>query len=193
MIEPNRDPTRVVWRRCLAYAADLLLMALVLAATLLAAGDWHTLKSGCPTKVPSGHACFELRSVGYLMRDRAFVWFAVALVGLVIFVFIVPQSTLGCSPGKALLGVRVVRPDGSSPGLLRSFLRVAAWGIDGLAIGLPVGLWLVIVTNGHRRVGDFIAGTYVVRSTATGHPVQVPARGWVTRQLRSMPGRRPGA
>ena len=177
MIESNRDPTRVVWRRCLAYAADLLLMALVLAATLLAAGDWHTLKSGCPTKVPSGHACFELRSVGYLMRDRAFVWFAVALVGLVIFVFIVPQSTLGCSPGKALLGVRVVRADGSSPGLLRSFLRVAAWAIDGLAIGLPVGLWLVILTKGHRRVGDFIAGTYVVRSTATGQPVQVPARG----------------
>jgi uncharacterized RDD family membrane protein YckC len=74
------------------------------------------------------------------MRDRAFVWFAVTLVVLVVVVFVVPQALVGCSPGKAFFGIRVVRADGSSPGLLRSSIRIVAWAVDGLALGLPVGL-----------------------------------------------------
>jgi uncharacterized RDD family membrane protein YckC len=160
------DPTRVVWRRCGAYAAELLLIAVVLFVTLLVAGDVHRSKAGCPQQLPSGRECVQYRSVGYIMRDRAFVWFGVALVVLAVLVFVVPQAVWGSSPGKALFGIRVARRDGSPPGLVRSCVRLASWAVDGLAIGLPIALWLVIFTPRHRRVGDYLAGTYVIRRSA---------------------------
>ena len=88
------------------------------------------------------------------MRDSVFVWFAVALIILVLALVIVPHRLTGASLGKAIFGIRVVRGDGSAPGFLRSLIRVAAWLLDGLALLLPVGLWLVLFTRGHRRVGD---------------------------------------
>jgi uncharacterized RDD family membrane protein YckC len=172
-----RDPTRVIWRRCFAYGTGLLLAGLVFAVTLYVAGDVHTKKSGCPQPVPAGHACVQYRSTGYLMRSSVFVWFAVALVALVLVLVVVPHLVVGCSLGKAIFGIRVVRVDGRRPGFLPSSIRTAAWVIDGLALLLPLGLWLAIFTKGHRRVGDYLAGTYVVERSAVGHPVRVPRRG----------------
>jgi uncharacterized RDD family membrane protein YckC len=179
------DPTRVIWRRGFAYAVDLILTTLVLVATLLVAGDFRTVKGGCPNPVPAGHDCFHYRSSTYLMRDRAFVWFAVALVILVVVVVVVPHAVVGSSLGKAILGIRVVRADGSPPGVLRSSLRVGALVVDGLALGLPLGLWLMIVTTGHRRVGDFLAGTYVVRRSDAGRPLHIPPGGFLRRRRAS--------
>jgi uncharacterized RDD family membrane protein YckC len=171
-----RDPTRVIWRRCFAYGTGLLLTGLVLVVTLYVAGDVHSMKSGCPHPLPEGRFCFQYKSTGYLMRDRAFLWFAVALLVLVLVLMVVPQVVVGTSLGKAIFGIRVVRADGRPPGFVRSSIRVAAWLIDGLAVLLPVGLWMAIFTRGHRRVGDYLAGTYVVERSAAGHPVRVPRR-----------------
>jgi uncharacterized RDD family membrane protein YckC len=169
-----RDPTRVIWRRCFAYGTGLLLTGLVLVVTLYVAGDVQSMKSGCPHPLPEGRFCFQYKSTGYLMRDRAFLWFAVALLVLVLVLMVVPQVVVGSSLGKAIFGIRVVRADGRPPGFVRSSIRVAAWLIDGFAVLLPVGLWMAIFTRGHRRVGDYLAGTYVVEQSAAGHPVRVP-------------------
>ena len=48
----------------------------------------------------------------------------------------------------------------------RSVVRVVAWAVDGLVLLLPVALWSAWFTPGHRRVGDWAAGTYVVRHRA---------------------------
>jgi uncharacterized RDD family membrane protein YckC len=176
MIAAMHDPTRVIWRRCFAYGTGLLLTGLVLAGTLYVAGDVHTMKSGCPHPIPAGQACVNYRSTGYLMRGSVFIWFAVALIVLVLVVVVVPKVVVGTSLGKALFGIRVVRADGNRPGFLRSTIRVAAWLIDGLSLLLPVGLWLAIFTTGHRRVGDYLAGTYVVEQSAAGQPVRIPPR-----------------
>jgi uncharacterized RDD family membrane protein YckC len=166
----------VVWRRCFAYATGALVTGLVLFTTVYASGDVSRVRSGCPRTIPAGHDCLEYRSTGYLMRDRVFIWFAVALVIAVVILAVVPQAVVGCSLGKALFGIRVVRADGNPPGFLRASIRVAAWPIDGLALLLPIGLWLAIVTPGHRRVGDYVAGTYVVERSAVGQPVHIPRR-----------------
>ena len=71
-------------------------------------------------------------------------------------------SVTGASPGKALLGIRVVRDDGTMPGKLRSFVRLVAWVVDGLALLVPVALWSAWLTPGHRRVGDWVAGEGVL-------------------------------
>ena len=60
----------------------------------------------------------------------------------------------------------MVRPDGSPAGPLRSLVRAVAWVVDGIALLLPIALWSAWFTPGHRRVGDWLAGTFVVRRTA---------------------------
>jgi uncharacterized RDD family membrane protein YckC len=183
------DPTQVIWRRCFAFGTGLLVTGLVLVGTVYIAGDVRTMKSGCPHPVPAGRACVEYRSTAYLMRGSVFIWFAVALIGLVLVVTVVPQVVAGTSLGKALFGIRVVRADGSQPGFFRSSIRVAAWLIDALSILLPIGLWLAIFTPGHRRVGDYLAGTYVVERSAAGRAVQIPRR---TRRTGTPGGTRRG-
>lgn len=178
MTSPSGDPTRVVWRRCLAKTVDLLLVALILVAVLLVAGDVTKLANGCPSPVPNGHYCISYKSAGYLIRSRALGWCLLTLVATAVLAFVVPGALAGTSPGKALFGIRVVRADGSSPGVLRSLARSAAWLVDGLALLVPVGLVLIIVTPGHRRAGDFVAGTYVVRRAAAGQAVTHPPFAW---------------
>ena len=168
------DPTLVIWWRCLAHGTSLLVIALVLVAAA-EAGDVHTTK-GCPKPVPAGQQCFQRGSTGYLMKDTGFIWFTLAAVLLALVILVVPQVVAGCSLGKAIFGIRVIRPDGRPPGFLRTVARLFAWLIDGLALFLPIGLILAIVTPGHRRVGDYVAGTYVVTRSAAGHPVDVPRR-----------------
>ena len=170
-----RDPTQVIWRRCLASATSLLLIALVLVAAGLA-GDARTSKSGCPHPVPTGRSCLQRGSTGYLMKNAGFIWFALAVLLLFLVLVVVPQRRVRCSLGKAIFGIRVVRTDGRPPGFVRSAVRLAAWAIDGVALLLPVGLWLAILTPGHRRVGDYLAGTYVVRPSAAGDAVTVANR-----------------
>ena len=165
------DPTQVVIRRCLAYAADLALVALVLVAVLVVAGDVTKAPDGCPSPVPPKHFCIAYRSTGYVVRSSALGWCALTAVILVVLVFLVPEAIAGASPGRTLLGVRVVRSNGRPPGLLRSTIRAFAWIVDGITLLLPVGLWLIVLTPQHRRVGDYAAGTYVVRRSALGRPV----------------------
>ena len=100
------------------------------------------------------------RAVG---RCAAFLVFSGVLVVLYLFVFVVAQGVTGASSGKALLGIRVVRPDGSAAGTLRSLVRAIAWLVDGIALLVPVALWSAWFSPGHRRAGDWLAGTYVVR------------------------------
>ena len=69
----------------------------------------------------------------------------------------------GRSPGKALLGLRVVR-DGGLPvtareSMLRNLLRV----VDMLPISYLVGMLSMIFSRETRRLGDYGAGTLVVR------------------------------
>ena len=112
------------------------------------------------------------------MNQRALVWFLLTGILMVVLVVGVPQALTGTSAGKGLMGIRVVRRDGSRPGGWRSFLRLIAWGIDGLALLIPVALWTAIFTPGHRRVGDYLAGTYVVRRDAVDKPVTVTRPKW---------------
>jgi uncharacterized RDD family membrane protein YckC len=66
----------------------------------------------------------------------------------------------GQSPGKRWLGLRVLRLDGqpvtAGASLIRNLLRV----VD---VGLSVGPIVMVVDRRGRRLGDFAAGTLVVR------------------------------
>lgn len=170
------DQTRVVLRRCAAYVIDVFLVVLSLAIVIWVTGDVRRAPN-CD-HVPSGRACFGYQSQALVVNSRALVWFGISLVVMVVLVIIVPQAIAGTSIGKALLGIRVVRRDGSPPGAVRSTVRLLFWGIDGLALLLPVALWSALFTPGHRRVGDFAAGTFVVHHRAAGRPVRYSPEPW---------------
>jgi uncharacterized RDD family membrane protein YckC len=159
----GRDPTKVVTRRCVALMVDALLLALIPAATVAVVGNAEVRRGTCPDPLPAARNCLGYRDQAVLVDKNVFLVFFVLLVLLYLVVFVVVQGLTGASPGKALLGIRVVRPDGTSPGLLRSAIRAAAWLIDGIALLVPIALWSAWFTPGHRRVGDWAAGTFVVR------------------------------
>jgi uncharacterized RDD family membrane protein YckC len=169
----DEDPTRVVGRRCVAYLVDVLLIVLVLLALFVIPGDVRKAGRGCPQPVPGGHACFEFRGTAYLVADHAIYEFVGTAVFLVFVIFILPQAIAGASPGKLLMRIRVVRRDGRPPGLPRSIVRSLAWVIDGIVLLVPLALWLALLTPGHRRCGDFLAGTFVVPSAARGQRVPI--------------------
>jgi uncharacterized RDD family membrane protein YckC len=160
----GRDPTRVVTRRCIALLIDALLLALIPAATVAIVGNAKMRKGVCPNPIPAGRECLAYRNQVLLVDDHVFLLFFGLLVLFYLLVFVVVQGFTGASPGKALLRIRVVRPDGSPPGVLRSIVRALAWVVDGIALLVPVALWSAWFTPGHRRVGDWVAGTCVVHT-----------------------------
>lgn len=106
------------------------------------------------------------------------------LAFLLLFFYDVAWELLndGRTPGKALLGLRVVRDDGRrvDPGssVLRNLLRI----VEAPLFYAP-GIIMVTMTKRHQRLGDLVAGTLVVReprraSQALGRSAAATADPW---------------
>jgi uncharacterized RDD family membrane protein YckC len=74
--------------------------------------------------------------------------------------FSVSWATTGTTLGMALLGVRVVRPDGTSVGAGRAVLRTLAFPLSVALLGL--GFLGIVFHRQRRALHDLIAGTAVV-------------------------------
>ncbi len=162
----------------MANALDAFVIAFGLFVVVWVTGDLQKVPN-CDN-VPQGRACVDYGSSALEVNNKAIVLFFVALVVMLGLVIVLPQALAGTSIGKATMNIRVVRHDGSPPGGLRSTARLFCWIVDGLALLLPLALWMAILTPGHRRVGDFVAGTYVVRRRSAGKPVRHAALPWQT-------------
>jgi uncharacterized RDD family membrane protein YckC len=68
----------------------------------------------------------------------------------------------GQSPGKRLLGIRVVRSDGSPVNPGASFLRNLLRFADTFLFLCPIALITMLLSRGCRRLGDWAADTLVV-------------------------------
>lgn len=68
----------------------------------------------------------------------------------------------GQTPGKWLVGIRVVRTDGSPSQLSDYVLRNLMRAVDGAFLYLP-GVLCMVFDPRFRRTGDWVAGTIVVR------------------------------
>lgn len=69
----------------------------------------------------------------------------------------------GQTPGKRLLRIRVVKGDGSPVTVFASAVRNLLRVVDFLPACYPVGLISMLVDKKHRRLGDLLAGTVLVR------------------------------
>jgi uncharacterized RDD family membrane protein YckC len=91
---------------------------------------------------------------------------AAGIIGLIVALAYYPltETLWGQTLGKLLLGIIVVTDNGRPPNIFRSLLRTLLRLVEVnpfLAGGVPAGL-IVLITPNRQRLGDLLAGTYVV-------------------------------
>lgn len=83
----------------------------------------------------------------------------------------------GQTPGKRLLGLRVVRDGGYGLTALECILRNVVRIIDFLPVFYGVGLVSMFLSEKSRRLGDFAAGTVVIKDQPSAIPSLVRLAG----------------
>lgn len=147
--------------RFLAIVIDTLVQLLLLAAVVLAGVVTGWLEQGVAAEVSRAADTTWGAALLFLI-----VWL------LFFFYFLLFElAWQGQTPGKRLMGVRVVdrsgRPAGAGALLLRNLVRL----IDSLPVGYPAGVITFIATHLGQRLGDLAAGTIVVRERRLRLPV----------------------
>ena len=104
-------------------------------------------------------------------------------VAVILIAYPVSFETLngGRTPGKAALGIRVIRASGAPVGFWSSMIRNLFRLVDFLPTGYAVGAFAILATDGNQRLGDMAASTMVIRDRIpTRVPVADlgPAPGW---------------
>ena len=88
-----------------------------------------------------------------------------ALVGLLGY-FIILEGLFSQTLGKRLFDVVVVQPDGSKITMRQSLIRNIFRFIDGI-LNYALGLVVMLVNPDRKRIGDYAAGTLVVRGNSS--------------------------
>jgi uncharacterized RDD family membrane protein YckC len=138
-----------VGSRAVAALVDLLLAGLILVAVdLVAAGAWRALRA------------FGAGAGPWLLGVMLLVQFALVWGYSVLFEWLGDGRT----PGKRLLGLRVVMDGGYSVTLAASALRNLVRFVDAQPLfTYGVGLAAAVASKRGKRLGDLVAGTLVVR------------------------------
>ena len=92
-----------------------------------------------------------------LQGPGAILTFAVAAV-----YFVLMEGFLGGTLGKLLLGTRVVNSHGHAPGISAAIIRNLLRIVDFLPFLYILGVLLVLTSKQKQRLGDRLAGTFVV-------------------------------
>ncbi|MDR1676454.1 MAG: RDD family protein [Tannerella sp.] len=98
----------------------------------------------------------------YLNDTVYMVIFLLFLVPALFYSLLWELFNRGQSPGKRLLGLRVVMKDGSTPTLGASLLRWLFLLID-VYLFQCLGLLFILLTKNNQRTGDLAAGTLVIK------------------------------
>ena len=98
-----------------------------------------------------------------LYSDLTLIIFLVTVYLPVLFYsFLCEMFNHGQSIGKKIMNIRVVKADGSTPGIGSYLLRWLLFPIDGPVTG-GLGLLVVLLTKNSQRMGDLAAGTMVIK------------------------------
>lgn len=182
---PILDPTKVEGRRIMAWSIDLAIFLALVFGVLFATGGigWSTKTFDSSQQAidycqkfdgsNTSKGCVPVNTDAWIIDVRGSadgVW----VFNFVLYVLI--QGFTGASFGKLAMGLRVVDADGNLAGLRKSFVRTIMWIVDAITCGIPlVGGVAMVSSKGHRRVGDTVAGTFVVAKASVGTPIVLPA------------------
>jgi uncharacterized RDD family membrane protein YckC len=167
---PPGPPGRIVVSLQIARLGDRLL-ALILDSVLLVAafvvvGAWAAKRWGGLTA-----AGFEMNGLPALITIGA-----VLAVGFLYYWLF--EAFFGATLGKAIVGVAVCNVEGHRCGLRRSFIRNLLRIVDGL-IAYLVGFLVALFSKQRQRLGDHLAGTYVVERGVGGFGRALLALVWL--------------
>jgi uncharacterized RDD family membrane protein YckC len=105
------------------------------------------------------------------LRGQSSVWL-LAVIGVLFFLLFFGYFAIfeilwnGQTPGKRLIGIRVVKDSGrpltAAESIGRNLLRI----VDQLPGFYAIGMVSAILTSGNKRLGDLIAGSMVVRESS---------------------------
>lgn len=95
----------------------------------------------------------------YIVQGNGLIW-VLALLGWAFVYMVVSLSLAGRTPGKAIVGLRVVNRDGSPLTPRRAIVRVLALPLSFLLFG--IGFVGILFGRERRGLHDVIAGTAVV-------------------------------
>lgn len=94
----------------------------------------------------------------------------------------------GQTPGKRLIGIRVVSVHGDAATIVQHLLRGVLWPVDAiLSLPVPIGLMLIVITKRCQRLGDMAAGTLVLNERKTAASEEPwPEESWSTREKKTL-------
>lgn len=152
-------PSAGVCRRAAATLVDMLLfvgLTVLLVYPVLGAIDWTRASTSYDDMIDA-------------VSDRSFVSHASGMIGLWTAswwcYFVVGWGAAGATPGKWLLGLRLIDHQGRYPiGMSRAALRLVAYMVSSLTLG--TGHMLMVFRLDRRALHDILAGTRVVRRRA---------------------------
>jgi uncharacterized RDD family membrane protein YckC len=126
----------VIWHRVGAFFIDSILLGLIWVPVILA---------------------------GAALGEIGFLVFTVAgLVATLVYGFLL-EGLYGYTPGKFLLGLVVIKPDGSNCTIGASILRNLLWVVDALSTFNLVAMISILLTDNNQRAGDLVANIAVVK------------------------------
>ena len=142
----NRAP---FFARGIAFLVDLLIVGMVWLVLFFSGLTGYLLGLK-----ETGLSYFLKESEGFFKVFLCFSFFAF----LFYFTYLTAHGER--TPGKALLGIKVVKRNGDHPGLFRSLTRAALYPVS--AFPFFLGFLLALVLKG-RTFHDILAGTIVTR------------------------------
>jgi uncharacterized RDD family membrane protein YckC len=178
-----QSPTNVVGKRVAAFIIDGLI------AFAISAIAWFALTTKISGTCPSsgGGVTINGDCRGFLVgqEGKQTTWYVISIVASLL-IYVVLPGLRGVSPGKAMMGIKLVNADGRPPGVLRAFLRYILWVVDAFPYIIPYLTGFIVALNSQRnqRVGDMAAGTFVIDKnaaqvpTAAASPQFAPTAGW---------------
>lgn len=101
-------------------------------------------------------------AIGFPSGDQSL---APMLLLLLLVIFIIVYIALeggGGTPGKRVMGMRIVDAGGNKPGLGKALVRNLLGIVDFLPFVYVLGVIMVASSPNKQRLGDRVAGTYVV-------------------------------
>ena len=128
--------------RLLAYGADVLIISVSLTVTLAMAQ--FAIEAATPWKA-------DFQNNGTLVLVIGFIWSAIYFGNSFVF---------GRTPGMSLLGLRIVRTDGSEIDARHGLVRLVTFPLGFLTLG--IGFLGILIGRERQALYDQIAGTVVV-------------------------------
>jgi len=171
------DPTDVMNRRIPAFLIDFAILALVLLGSGLRFGFTETTQlidaeSICDARTTG--LCLPQPTGAMTIDHRGWVTLAVAPILWLLWGLI--EGVTGASPGKWIMGLRVVTADGAHAGVARSLTRWTIGLLESFPWVTPMMMGILFAANapGRQRLGDRLANTFVVHKGAVGAALPAP-------------------